>query len=212
MPYYFSSDSSIRYYQVLLESALFKELDDGLEQTVSTLQTFSEVGRDVLKAYDLFQVGGFDFVFLSNLAADYLGIGFAPRLLSLVNRIDTLQNEVRSFLSDPVLFIENEIASFIESNFFGFFNNLQGLFRQARSDLEGLISEYVLISDGDLPYLGSSFDGFAVGIFITFSDGSGYQWLADAVGNGRVEDMIELAEQGDGLGSYIYQNVRFSYS
>ena len=212
MPYYFSSDSSVRYYQVILEETVFAQLEDGLQETRANLQTFSEIGRDILTAVGLYQTGEFDFGFLAQLSADYLGIGFAPRLFRLVGEIETLRGQIRSFLAEPIVFVENQIASFIEGRFFSLFNFGERLLRQARTEIEDLIEEYVLISDGDLPYLGSSFDGLAVGIFVLFSDGSGYQWLADAVGNGRIEDMIELAEQGDGLGSYIYQNVRFSYS
>lgn len=54
--------------------------------------------------------------------------------------------------------------------------------------------------------------GEPIGILIEFEDGSVYRWLADTVGDDAIQTMIDLAERGDGLGSWIYENVRFDYS
>ena len=48
-------------------------------------------------------------------------------------------------------------------------------------------------------------------ITILFNSGDYYLYTANSVGWGNLEEMIELVEQGYGLGGYIQRHCRYDY-
>lgn len=48
-------------------------------------------------------------------------------------------------------------------------------------------------------------------ISVKFSDGSIYHYSYDSAGQNNIEQMKKLAQQGEGLNSFINKHVKFKY-
>jgi hypothetical protein len=49
-------------------------------------------------------------------------------------------------------------------------------------------------------------------ILVKFKDGSAYEYTNESAGAGNIETMIELAQSGQGLNTFISQHVRDLYA